>query len=512
MKLGGDALYSNCDKLLVVVRELVQNARDAIYARVNQEKSYTIENGYINVDVSKADDDVYIEVADNGVGMSENVIKNVFLGFGNSLWHSSMVKSEFPGLKSSSFTPIGRYGIGFYSVFMIADEVVVETRHYKKGTNSTIQLKFPNGLILAPIMSVLDNNDTMTSTKISIKINKNKYVWKDQIFIVLNHDSLKSSRVPIDDILKAVFAGLDMKVTYSINHGDPRCIHQNIMQDGFDAKQWLRDISYADYWKEKSIDEYIENNYQRLERIDIPGKVRGFAAVNTLPNTEGAFLSVDTIGGLANLTNFLSRESKFYIGYLDYASTSASRNRIFQIEDAFIADLKPWAQHQFELCKDLLTIEQKVYLPYLWVQLGVDSSEICMVSVLNPVDGNIEVLSISEIINKLKHEHEHLVFIMRQSLGTVYTIETSIMYDKASVRTLLPDVDDSYRVLVPCNCQHNFIFLRVKPEGNTLSDYIFREAKKQNVIIDREEKVVTMKNGPYYTSSDVYLLILSCKK
>ena len=512
MKLGGEALYENKNKLLVAVREMVQNARDAIYARTIQEKSFKAENGYIHIDISKSKNEVVVEVTDNGVGMSENVIKNVFLCFGKSLWYSSLVKSEYPGLKSSAFTPIGQYGIGFYSVFMVADEVVVETRQYNKATTSTIQLKFPNGLTLTPIMRIVDSNDTTISTKVTVKISPSRYEWKDEEFVILHYENLKACTVPLVAIFKVLFAGLDMGVYFSINHGEPQCIHHNIMQDDFDAKQWLRDISYADYRNEKLMDEYIENNYQRLERIDFPGKVRGLAAVNTLPNKEGAFLSIDTIGGLANLTNILSRDNQFYIGYLDYASTSASRNRIFRIEDAFIPDLKPWAKHQFELCKDLLTPEQKVYLPYLWVQLGVDSSEICMVHVLNPADGNVEVLSISEIIHNLKHKHEHLLFVTRQSLGTVYTIDTSIMYDKATVQAMLPDTDNNYKVLIPYTCQHDFIFLRVKPEGNTLSDYIFREAKKQNVIIDREEKVVTMKNGPYYTSSDLYLLILSCKK
>ncbi len=511
MKLGGEALYGRSDKMLVAVRELVQNARDAIYARAQQEKSFNIENGYINVDVSKVNGDVYLEVSDNGVGMSENIIKNVFLSFGNSLWHSPLVKSEFPGLRSSSFSPIGQYGIGFYSVFMIADEVIVETRQYKKGTNTTIQLKFPNGLTLTPIMRVIDSNDTMISTKITVKINPKRYKWKDSVFVLLNQNSMASCDVPVEALLKSLFAGLDMQVHYSVNHSKNSCIHQNINQADFDVRQWLRDISFADYRKEKYLDDYIDSNYQRLERINIPGKVKGLAAINTLQNIEEDYLSIDTVGGLANLTNLLHRDSRFYIGYLDYTPISASRNWSYQAEDMHLSDLQSWSKHQYDLCKSTLTMEQRITLPYLLAKLGVDSIDICMTTLMNVADGKTENLSISAIINNLKQNNEHLVFIMRESLGDIYHVDTSILYDMASIRAILPDYDNSYRVIVPTHCNENYSILRVADDKNSLIGYINREAKKQGVKIKTEQKKIVLKNGPYNMPYDVHIRVLSCK-
>lgn len=511
MKLGGDALYGDSNKFLVAVRELVQNARDAIYAREAQEKNFNIENGHINVDISKVNGDVYLEVSDNGVGMSENIIKNVFLSFGHSLWHSSLVKSEFPGLKSSSFAPIGKYGIGFYSVFMIADEVIVETRQYKKGTNTTIQLKFPKGLTLTPIMRVIDSNDTTVSTRIIVKINPNRYQWRDLVFILLSHESMESCEVPVDSLLKTLFAGLDMQVHYSVNHGKSICIHQNINQADFDARQWLRDISFADHRKEKYLEDYIDSNYQRLERINIPGKVKGFAALNTIQNFDGDYLSIDTVGGLANLTNLSHRDSKFYIGYLDYAPISASRNWSYQVEDLHIHYMQAWAKNQYDLCKKTLTLEQKITLPYLLAKLGVDTIDICMVTLMNVADGKMENLSIAEIISNLKQNNEHLVFIMRESLGDVYHIDTSILYDTASIRAILPEYDSSYRVLVPSICKENYVFLRVTDDKNTLTSYIYREAKNQGVKIKSEQKEIVLNNGPYNVPYGIHIRILSCK-
>ena len=505
-KLGGEALYTHCNKFLVVARELVQNARDAIYARIEQEEKFNIENGSINIDISNVNKDTYIEVTDNGVGMSENVIKNIFLGFGNSLWRSTIVKSEFPGLKSSSFTPIGRYGIGFYSVFMIADEVIVETRQYKNGTNSTIQLKFPDGLTLTPILRIIDSNDTSISTKITVKINPQKYEWRNDLSILLRYDNYITSDVPIEGFLKLVFAGLDINVNYSENHKQSRCIHQNINNDDFDAKQWLRDISFADFRKNSLLDKYIEENYQRLERINIPGKIRGFAAINTLQMAESDELSVETIGGMANLEFITHKESKFYIGYLDYPATSSSRNHVSNDNSQFSL-LRPWAQSQYDKLKNTMTPQQRIAMSYLLAKFGIDSSETCMISTMNVKDGSVKTQSLEELVLELKEKKRHIIFLLEKFFAA-YCVNDNISYDSAMIPILLQKYDNSYEVFLPYNNREGHSFL-VYYGKNTIFEYIHNEAEKQKVELKEENDTIMMHGGPYEEPREVYVKILS---
>ncbi|WP_257969967.1 ATP-binding protein, partial [Vibrio parahaemolyticus] len=98
----------------------------------------------------------YIEVEDNGVGMSVNVLTGAFLDFGTSFWGSSSMHSEFPGLESKGFSSTGKYGVGFFSTFMWGDEVSVATRRFEDSRSSTKVLSFEKGLMSRPILRKAD--------------------------------------------------------------------------------------------------------------------------------------------------------------------------------------------------------------------------------------------------------------------------------------------------------------------------------------------------------------------
>lgn len=120
--LGGESLYGR-DKL-APLRELIQNARDAIYARAHVSEDFTVGNGMVELCLENN----HLCVKDNGIGMSEEVIYEHLLGLGSSYWSSA---SE----KEIGLDPVhqaGRFGIGFVSAFMFADEVHVETRRDDK--------------------------------------------------------------------------------------------------------------------------------------------------------------------------------------------------------------------------------------------------------------------------------------------------------------------------------------------------------------------------------------------
>jgi len=150
-QLGGRELYGS--KPEVPLRELVQNASDSVRAR-RVVDDCSDDWGSVTVAVGEADADGrrWLEVLDTGVGMSREVLASHLLDFGRSFWDSRQVVEEFPGLLASGFQPTGRFGIGFFSVFMWSDDVDVVSRRYEAAKSDTNVLEFRGGVAKRPLL------------------------------------------------------------------------------------------------------------------------------------------------------------------------------------------------------------------------------------------------------------------------------------------------------------------------------------------------------------------------
>jgi predicted MPP superfamily phosphohydrolase len=111
--LIGKSLYPNSYSF---VRELIQNSVDACN-RLRQRKTQAVPKIIININ-SKEN---YLEVADEGDGMTKNVVKNHFAVIGKS------ISQEFND-STGNFNLISQFGIGFISTFIVAEKVVVNTK------------------------------------------------------------------------------------------------------------------------------------------------------------------------------------------------------------------------------------------------------------------------------------------------------------------------------------------------------------------------------------------------
>jgi hypothetical protein len=125
--LGGKRLYG-LDHL-APLRELIQNARDAIELRkaAEQVDNRTVTAGEIIVALDDVDEKSILSVRDNGVGMGRSVIVRYLIAVGSDFWHSAEFYRDFGKVLDFGFRPIGKFGIGFLSVFMFGDYVEVET-------------------------------------------------------------------------------------------------------------------------------------------------------------------------------------------------------------------------------------------------------------------------------------------------------------------------------------------------------------------------------------------------
>ncbi len=148
-KLGGKDLYG--DSVTPPLREMIQNGADAVRAR-RLIDSRAPDWGEIRVSSGTDGTDTWIQVEDTGVGMSETVLTGPLLDFGTSFWRSPMMHDQLPGLAAKGFQATGRYGIGFFSVFMWGKRVEVVTQRFDKGRSDTLVLSFRKGLQERPLL------------------------------------------------------------------------------------------------------------------------------------------------------------------------------------------------------------------------------------------------------------------------------------------------------------------------------------------------------------------------
>ncbi len=141
LKLMTHSLYSNKE---IFIRELVSNASDAIdkfnYISLTDEKFKSQEwSGKVTIALDEKDGT--ITIADNGIGMNEEDLMN-HLGTIAKSGTKSFIESLTGDAKKDS-NLIGQFGVGFYSVFMVADHVDVitkkagEAQAYKFSTDGT---------------------------------------------------------------------------------------------------------------------------------------------------------------------------------------------------------------------------------------------------------------------------------------------------------------------------------------------------------------------------------------
>ncbi|MCC5881088.1 MAG: molecular chaperone HtpG [Halomonas sp.] len=125
------SLYSNRE---IFLRELISNAADACdklrYAALDNDALYEGDSE-LRIEIEHDDKAQTVTVRDNGIGMSrDEVIKN--LGTIARSGTAEFLK-QLSGEQQKDARLIGQFGVGFYSSFIVADEVTVRTR--RAGTD-----------------------------------------------------------------------------------------------------------------------------------------------------------------------------------------------------------------------------------------------------------------------------------------------------------------------------------------------------------------------------------------
>ncbi len=119
------SLYSNKE---IFLRELISNSSDAIdklkFLALSDSSLYG-DDGELKIQISFDKDNKTLTISDNGVGMTEKELVDNLGTIAKS--GTKEFFGKLSGDKSKDSELIGQFGVGFYSSFIVADKVVVET-------------------------------------------------------------------------------------------------------------------------------------------------------------------------------------------------------------------------------------------------------------------------------------------------------------------------------------------------------------------------------------------------
>ena len=128
MDLMINSIYTHKE---IFLREIISNASDAIdklaYLSLTDD-TVKAKRGDLRITVTPDKEERTLTVSDNGVGMSEDELEKNLGTIARS--GSLQFKADIGQDEKSAADIIGQFGVGFYSAFMVADEVTVVTRRH----------------------------------------------------------------------------------------------------------------------------------------------------------------------------------------------------------------------------------------------------------------------------------------------------------------------------------------------------------------------------------------------
>lgn len=164
-------LYSDHD---IFIRELVSNACDAVtkLKKLSLIGEFESKDDKYKVEVLVSAKNKTITFIDNGIGMTEEEIEEYInqIAFSGAADFLEKYKD-----KANDDQIIGHFGLGFYSAFMVADKVSIETLSYKDGSKAVYWES--NG---GTEFEMKDSDKDCRGTKISLYLNEDSYEFANE--------------------------------------------------------------------------------------------------------------------------------------------------------------------------------------------------------------------------------------------------------------------------------------------------------------------------------------------
>ncbi len=143
------SIYTNRD---IFLRELISNASDALDKRYYlslTDENHKVDKDQLKIRIDLDKENRTITLTDTGIGMTQQELEN---NLGTIAHSGSLEFRQKLEEGASDVDIIGQFGVGFYSAFMVAQRIIVETRSATDDQAYSWISSGEDGYTIAPIM------------------------------------------------------------------------------------------------------------------------------------------------------------------------------------------------------------------------------------------------------------------------------------------------------------------------------------------------------------------------
>ncbi len=235
----------------IFLREIISNSSDALdklYFMSLTDSSVGIKADEFKITIELDKENRTIKVSDNGIGMTEEELdKNL-----GTIAKSGSFDFKADNEAKENVDIIGQFGVGFYSTFMVSDEVTVETKKFGSDEAFRWNSKGADGYTIEPC----DKETVGTVVTMHIKPDTDDEKYSDYLdqykisSLVKKHSDYIRHPIVMDFVTKKPIEGKDNEYEDVI---ETRTLN-SMIPIWKKAKSEVKDEDYNNFYKEKFMD------------------------------------------------------------------------------------------------------------------------------------------------------------------------------------------------------------------------------------------------------------------
>ena len=157
-----NSIYTNKD---IYLRELISNASDALdklYYRSLTDKDVKVKKKDLEINIKVDKNNRTITISDNGCGMTKDELES---NLGTIAKSGSLAFKEMQDKKNKNIDIIGQFGVGFYSAFMVSDNIKVISKSINSEDSYSWESSGVNGYTISSAKKEKNGTDIILHIK-----------------------------------------------------------------------------------------------------------------------------------------------------------------------------------------------------------------------------------------------------------------------------------------------------------------------------------------------------------